>query len=53
MAEKDALERTYPPIGSHAALPGGLAEYQAMYERSINEDTADEFWDSEAAKKIY
>mmetsp|Transcript_7222 Transcript_7222/g.23718 ORF Transcript_7222/g.23718 Transcript_7222/m.23718 type:complete len:655 (+) Transcript_7222:897-2861(+) len=45
------MDPTYPAIGTHASLPGGLAQYKEMYERSINPETASEFW-SEQAREL-
>lgn len=45
-------DKTYPPIGSHGCLPGGMADYKAMYDRSVSPETCDEFWREQANKFV-
>ena len=40
------------PIGSHGALPGGMDEYKAMYEASVDPVRAEEFWAAQAKEFI-
>lgn len=47
-AKADEGHDLYAAIGSHGCLPGGLTEYQALYQKSIDPEQSDLFWREQA-----